>query len=198
MHVNSHAAEEFLPQLKPPLVIILRSPKHGTRRILCGCSIVYCFSIFPGERSVVLFMTLRIWRLSKVSFLNLAAGLQLITRYVLESILSVRPGKVNMQQSSGTSPKGGPARDTDHDAIERKFLTKGRQRPSRDDRMLKGVGNIIRNISVEFSEAQEEACEAVTIKNYEFIASYSWKDIDHPTIYVPGLSRLITGKRNSS
>jgi len=115
-----------------------------------------------------------------------------------ESILSIRPSKVNVQQSSGTSPIGGPARETNHDVTKRKTLTKGRQRPSRDDRMLKGVDKLIRNIYVEFSEVQEEACEAVTIKNYEFIASYSWKDIEHPTIYVPGLSRPITRNRSSS
>ena len=62
--------------------------------------------------------------------------------------------------------------------------------------MLKGVDNLIRNIYVEFSEVQEEACEVATIKNYEFIASYSWKDIEHPTIYVPGLSRPIMRKRS--
>jgi hypothetical protein len=55
--------------------------------------------------------------------------------------------------------------------------------------MLKGVDKLVRNIYVEVSEAQEEACEEVMIKNYKFIASYSWKDIEHPTIYVPGLSR---------
>jgi len=64
--------------------------------------------------------------------------------------------------------------------------------------MLKGVDKHIRNIYVEFSEIQEEACKAVTIQNYEFIASYSWKDIEHPTIYVPGLSRPIMRKRSSS
>ena len=89
-----------------------------------------------------------------------------------------------MQQSSGTPPVDGPSRET-----------KGRQR---DNRMLWGVGNLIRNIYVESSEVQEEAYEAVTIKNYEFIASYNWKNIEHPTIYVPGLSHPITRKRSSS
>lgn len=87
-----------------------------------------------------------------------------------------------MQQSSGTSPIGGPTRDTNHDVTEKKTLTKGRQRPSRDDRMLKGVDKLIKNIYAEFSEVQGESSEAVTIKNYESIASYSWKDIEHPTI----------------
>ncbi|TVY14685.1 hypothetical protein LARI1_G007941 [Lachnellula arida] len=112
-----------------------------------------------------------------------------------ESILSIRPSKVNVQQSSSTSLIGGSARETNHDATKRKTPTKGRQRQSRDDRMLKGVDKLIRNIHVESSGVQEEACDAVTIKNYESIASYSWKDIEHPTIYVPGLSRPITRKR---
>jgi len=64
--------------------------------------------------------------------------------------------------------------------------------------MLKGVDKLIKNIYAEFSEVQGESSEAVTIKNYESIASYSWKDIEHPTIYVPGLSRPIARKRSSS
>ncbi|KUJ12351.1 uncharacterized protein LY89DRAFT_206066 [Mollisia scopiformis] len=109
-----------------------------------------------------------------------------------ESILSIRPSTLHVQQSSGTSQIGGPTRETNHDATERKTLTKGRQRPSRDDRMLKGVDKLIKNIYNEFSEVQEEACEAVAIRNYESIASYSWKDIEHPTIYVPGLPPKFT------
>jgi hypothetical protein len=92
-----------------------------------------------------------------------------------------------VQQSSGNPPVGGPSRET-----------KGRQRPSRNDRMLWGVGNLIRNIYVESFDVQEEAFEAITIKNYEFIASYNWKNIEHPTIYVPGLSHPITRRRSSS
>jgi hypothetical protein len=56
-------------------------------------------------------------------------------------------------------------------------------------KMLEGVDKIIGTINAEFPSAQSEASQAVGIKNYESIASYSWKDIDHPTIYVPGLAR---------
>jgi len=101
---------------------------------------------------------------------------------------------ITSQQASGTSLEGGPARETNHDATERKTRKKGRQRPSKDDRMLKGVDKVVKYIYVEHSEVHEEACEVVTIKNYVFIASYSWKDIEHPTIYVPGLSRLTQRK----
>ena len=96
--------------------------------------------------------------------------------------MSLRPGKFNIQQSPGTSRIGGP----------------GRKRPSRDNRMLKGVDNLIRKIYVESSEVKEEAPKAVTIKKYESIASYSWKDIEHPTIYVPGISPSIRRKRSLS
>ncbi|PVH69993.1 hypothetical protein DL98DRAFT_598198 [Cadophora sp. DSE1049] len=89
-----------------------------------------------------------------------------------------------MQQSPGASKIGGPGRKT-----------KGSQRPSRDDRMLKGVDNLIRNIYVETPEAQKEAPKAVTINKYEPIASYSWKDIEHPTIYVPGIFPLPLGAK---
>lgn len=123
------------------------------------------------------------WRHSMVSFLSLAAGLHLITRFVLGSTLSFRPKRGNAQQSSSVPPVSGPSRET-----------KGRQKTSRDERMRWGVGKLMRNIyveSVDVQDSQEEACEAVTIKNYEFIASYNWKDIEHPTIYVPGLSHPI-------
>ena len=90
--------------------------------------------------------------------------------------MSVRPGRITMQQSPSASRTGGAGRKT-----------KGSQRPSRDERMLQGVDNLIRKIYVESSEVQEEALEAVTIKKYEHIASYSWKNIEHPTIYVPGI-----------
>lgn len=50
--------------------------------------------------------------------------------------------------------------------------------------MLKGVGDQVNNIHVEGSTEHDEAIE---IKNYQFVASYGWKDIEHPTIYVPGL-----------
>ena len=54
--------------------------------------------------------------------------------------------------------------------------------------MLWGAGTLIRKIYVEATEAQENVPKAVTIQNYESLASYSWKDTEHPTIYVPGSS----------
>lgn len=75
-----------------------------------------------------------------------------------------------MQQNSSASSAGGPAG--------------GKKR--RDERMLHGTTTLMAKIYVDASAAQEEVQDAVTIKNYEPIASYSWKDIDHPTIYVPG------------
>ncbi|KAG4435840.1 hypothetical protein IFR05_008666 [Cadophora sp. M221] len=90
-----------------------------------------------------------------------------------------------MQQSSGsssTAPSGGPSQK----AKKRSWKSKG-------DRMLMGVGNLIKTIYVEASETQEGAYdEEITIKNYESIASYSWKGIEHPTIYVPGLPPKLT------
>jgi hypothetical protein len=50
-------------------------------------------------------------------------------------ILSVRPGEDNVEKSLGISPTGGPTR-----------VTNGQERPSREDRMLKEVDNIIKNI----------------------------------------------------
>ncbi|CZT47775.1 uncharacterized protein RSE6_08376 [Rhynchosporium secalis] len=72
-----------------------------------------------------------------------------------------------------------------------------RNRPghSRDDRMLWGTSNLISKIHVEPQPAERragigvEASAPVTIQNYKYVASYNWKDIEHPTIYVPGLSR---------
>jgi hypothetical protein len=89
---------------------------------------------------------------------------------------------------------GGSTRGTNLDATERKLQHKGRQKPSKHDRMLRGVDKLMKTIQVESSEVQKDARQAITIKNYEFIASYSWKEIEHPTIYVPGLSPPITRK----
>ena len=44
--------------------------------------------------------------------------------------------------------------------------------------MLKGVDNLIRVLYVEFSMVQEEAYEVIAIKTYDYVASYSWKDIE--------------------
>ena len=55
-----------------------------------------------------------------------SAGLQLRTRSILEPILSIRPSKVNVQESSGTSPIGEPTRETNHDVTKRKTLATGR------------------------------------------------------------------------
>ncbi|KAH7360690.1 hypothetical protein BKA65DRAFT_591699 [Rhexocercosporidium sp. MPI-PUGE-AT-0058] len=102
-----------------------------------------------------------------------------------ESSLSARFGQLNMQQSSGTSATLSSAVPP-----RRNRAQPGR---SRDDRMLNGVGNLIKKIVVESSETQEEVSEEkVTIKSYESISSYSWKDIEHPTIYVPGLPPKLT------
>ncbi|KAH9222769.1 hypothetical protein DL95DRAFT_441116 [Leptodontidium sp. 2 PMI_412] len=102
-----------------------------------------------------------------------------------ETNLAARLGQLNMQQSSGASSIGPSSRPPRN--------ARTWSRPSRDDRMLQGVGKLIRTIYVEASETQEETYEEeVTIKNYESIASYSWKDIEHPTIYVPGLPPKLT------
>ncbi|KAL3423891.1 hypothetical protein PVAG01_05638 [Phlyctema vagabunda] len=86
----------------------------------------------------------------------------------------------------------GPKRETRQDAVEKKVLTKGRNRLSQDERMLKGLDKLVGNIYVNFPEPQAMPYEAVKINNYEFVASYSWKDIEHPTIYVPGLPPKFT------
>ncbi|MAD86625.1 MAG: hypothetical protein CL912_27025, partial [Deltaproteobacteria bacterium] len=91
--------------------------------------------------------------------------------------MSIRPFKVPVQPGTGASKTGRPGRKAERS-----------QRPSRDDRMLWGAGTLIRKIYVEATEAQENVPKAVTIQNYESLASYSWKDTEHPTIYVPGSS----------
>jgi len=79
---------------------------------------------------------------------------------------------------------GGPSRNPN-----------GGHRPTRDDRMLKGTDKLIKKIQVgSSSESQKGASDAVTIKNYESLASYCWKDVDHPTIYVPGLHTSLEKK----
>ncbi|CAG8953515.1 hypothetical protein HYFRA_00009971 [Hymenoscyphus fraxineus] len=64
---------------------------------------------------------------------------------------------------------------------------KSKEQPTRKEReearMLKGHGGFLKNLHVEGSVKDEQPVE---MKNYQFVASYSWKDIEHPTIYVPG------------
>lgn len=122
-----------------------------------------------------------------------------INQSTLETSMSVKHGKANVHESPSTSSISGLRKETNHDSAARKGVAeKGKQHRSSDDRMLKGVDNLIGNIHVEPSEIQVQASEAVGIKNYKFIASYSWKDIEHPTIYVPGLSYPNTRKFYSS
>lgn len=49
--------------------------------------------------------------------------------------------------------------------------------------MLKGLGDYVNNL---YAGGSVEYDEPVEIQNYQFVASYGWKDVAHPTIYVPG------------
>ena len=106
-------------------------------------------------------------------------AVELINEYPcdLETAMSIRPAKVHAQPSTDASNRSGSG-----------IKTKKSQRPSRDDRMLWGAGILLRKVYVEATGAQENAPKAITIQNYESLASYSWKDTEHPTIYVPGTS----------
>ena len=66
--------------------------------------------------------------------------------------------------------------------------SKKARRPSRDDRMLQGTRRLLKRNNLESLGVPDGDAENVTIKNYNSVTSYSWKDVEHPTIYVPGIS----------
>jgi hypothetical protein len=162
-------------------------------------SIVFLFVInILLYNNVDLILLMLEWRLYLVSFRVVAKILLLMTRSILETTLSIRPKRHGGQQNPDTSTAGGSSKEANHGVTNKpKIPFKRRQRPTRDDRMLNGVNKLIRNIYVEIPKAKEEACEEVTIKNYQSIASYSWKNIEHPTIYVPGLPCVLCARKNS-
>ncbi|KAL2069169.1 hypothetical protein VTL71DRAFT_15507 [Oculimacula yallundae] len=101
-----------------------------------------------------------------------------------DTILSARLGNLSLQQnpnSNSTAAESVPAR-----------RTRRRQGPTVSERMLWGVSNLISTIYVGPPEDEDRTSAGVTIKNLKSVASYNWKDVEHPTIYVPGLPPKFT------
>jgi hypothetical protein len=54
------------------------------------------------------------------------------------------------------------------------------------DKAMATAGKLL--ITLHPRAAQDDQVEEaqITITNFEFLASYNWKGVSHPTIYVPG------------
>ncbi|KAG9236243.1 hypothetical protein BJ875DRAFT_526572 [Amylocarpus encephaloides] len=93
---------------------------------------------------------------------------------------------VHTRQVSSTATPRNSSEKKAPGATNGPSLPKPSRGPSREAaRMLKGAGVLISTLYAELPETPLQVGDPVEIKNCEFQASYSWKDVEHPTIYVP-------------